>query len=152
MPLFDATFTKPTGETDFDGLQQYGPSIQVSVGHYVPQGATIATPTSPETTWALIDTGAAESCIDSELAQRLGLPVIDKMIISGSNGSHTHDVYLAHINIFGLEFSQFGRFAGVHLADGQQPHGVLLGRTFLRAVMLIYDGIRGQITLSSPRY
>jgi len=152
MPLFDATFLRPTGETDFASLLQYGPSIQVTVGHYVPQDTVASAPAPPETTWALIDTGAGESCIDSDLAKRLGLPIIDKMQISGANGTATHDVYLAHINIFGLEFSQYGRFAGVHLADGQQPHGVLLGRSFLQYVMLMYDGIRGQITISSPRY
>jgi hypothetical protein len=85
------------------------------------------------------------------LAKKLKLPVIDTMQIAGANGSHTHDVYLAYVNILGLEFSQYGRFAGVHLSAGQQPHGVLLGRTFLSNVMLIYDGLRGQITLTAAR-
>lgn len=100
---------------------------------------------------ALVDTGASESCIDCDLAKRLGLPIIDTMQISGTDGTKTHDVYLAHINIVSLEFFQYGRFAGVRLSAGQQPHGVLLGRTFLASVMLIYDGLRGQITLTAPR-
>jgi hypothetical protein len=29
--------------------------------------------------WGLIDTGATTSCIDDQLAQQLGLPVIDKV-------------------------------------------------------------------------
>ncbi|MGO9443198.1 MAG: aspartyl protease family protein [Thiobacillaceae bacterium] len=155
MPLFDATFKDGTGQPDKKPLLQFGPSILVSVGHYSQPGFVSPTPqpvpTPTEITWALIDTGAGESCIDNALAKRLGLPVIDTMLISGSNGTFLHDVYLAHINIMGLEFFQFGRFAGVDLTGGQQAHGVLLGRTFLDNVMLIYDGLRGQITLTSPR-
>jgi predicted aspartyl protease len=151
MPLLDATFRDQNGQVDKAPLLQFGPSIQVVVGHYSQPGSAIDIPPQTETTWALVDTGAGESCIDSALAKKLGLPVIDTMLISGSNGAHTHDVYLAHINILGLEFSQFGRFAGVHLATGQQAHGVLLGRTFLGNVLLIYDGLRGQITLSAAR-
>lgn len=151
MPLLDATFRDQAGQADKTSLLQFGPSIQVIVGHFAQPGSIIVTPAVTETTLALVDTGACESCIDSTLAKKLGLPVIDTIQIAGSNGSHTHDVYLAHVNIWGLEFSQFGRFAGVHLAAGQQAHGVLLGRTFLSNVMLIYDGLRGQITLSSAR-
>lgn len=151
MPLLDATFRDQSGQADKTTLIRVGPSIPVIVGHYAQPGSTIATPTATETTFALVDTGACESCIDSDLAKKLGLPVIDTMQISGAGGSKTHDVYLAYINIMGLEFSQFGRFAGVHLSAGNQPHGVLLGRTFLSNVMLIYDGLRGQITLTSAR-
>lgn len=151
MPLLDATFRDADGQTDKPFLIRYGPSVQVVVGHYVQPGVTIAEPMQPETTWALVDTGASESCIDCDLAVKLGLPIVDTMQISGSNGTFQHDVYLAQINIFGLEFSQFGRFAGVKLSTGQQPHGVLLGRTFLDNVLLIYDGIRGQITLTAAR-
>jgi predicted aspartyl protease len=151
MPLLDATFRDQAGLTDRNALLQFGPSIQVIVGHFTQPGSIVATSTDTETTYALVDTGACESCIDSALAKKLGLPVIDTMQIAGANGSHTHDVYLAYINILGLEFSQFGRFAGVHLSAGQQAHGVLLGRTFLSNVMLIYDGLRGQITLTAAR-
>ena len=155
MPLFDATFRDPTtGHVDKKSLLQFGPSIEVIVGHYnspvLAPSPPQATPTPTEKTWALVDSGAGESCIDIQLATRLGLPVIDKMQIAGSNGSHTHNVYLAHIHIFGLEFAQFGRFAGVDLAGGNQAHGVLLGRTFLDNVLLIYDGVRGQITFTCP--
>lgn len=151
MPLLDATFRDQAGLTDRNALLQYGPTIQVIVGHFAQPGSTIAIPPDTETTFALVDTGACESCIDSDLAKKLKLPVIDTIQISGANGSHTHDVYLAYVNIFGLEFSQYGRFAGVHLSAGQQPHGVLLGRTFLSNVMLIYDGLRCQITLTAAR-
>jgi predicted aspartyl protease len=151
MPLLDATFHLPSGLPNKQLLAQFGPTIHVIVGHYAPPGATTAAPAQTEGIMALVDTGACESCIDNALAIRLGLPVIDTMQISGSNGIATHDVYLAQLNNVGLEFSQYGRFAGVHLTTGGQVHGVLLGRTFLDNVIMIYDGVRGQVTLSSPR-
>lgn len=151
MPLLDITFIdQTTGHPNKADLRRFGPSFQVIVGHYAsPDPAD--TPPQVETVWALVDTGACESFIDSDLAKKLDLPVIDTTQISGVGGMATHDVYLAHINNVGLEFSQFGRFAGVHLTNGGQPHGVLLGRTFLENVMMVYDGIRGQVTLTAAR-
>ena len=78
------------------------------------------------------------------------MPVIDTMEMSGVGGAKTHNVYLASVAIPSLEFSQYGRFAGVELKDGGQAHEALLGRTFLQTVILIYDGLRAQVTLAAP--
>ena len=88
--------------------------------------------TASQVVAALVDTGASESCIDNKLAEELGLPVIDKMDMSGVSGMKKHNVYLASVHIPELEFAQYGRFAGVDLRDGGQIHQVLLGRTFLQ--------------------
>lgn len=73
------------------------------------------------------------------------------MDMSGVSGMQKHAVYLASVSIPDLEFLQYGRFAGVDLRDGGQAHQALLGRTFLQNVILIYDGLRGQVTLASQR-
>lgn len=152
MPLVDAGFTKADGLPDFDTLYVYGPTVQVTVGHYSPDPESPpAAPKPSKAVHALVDTGAYQSCIDSDLAVELGLPVIDKQLISGASGAQEHDVYMAHVTIPGLEFVQYGRFTGVNLKAGGQEHSVLLGRTFLRSVIMIYDGIRAQVTIASAR-
>ena len=57
-------------------------------------------------------------------------------------------VYMAQIHIPQLNFTQYGKFAGVQLVGGGQQHQALLGRTFLQGTMMIYDGIRGQVTVT----
>lgn len=120
----------------------------MTVSHFAQDAQTGEKPS--QVVPALVDTGATESCIDNKLAEELGLPVIDEMDMSGVGGMR-HNVYLASVSIPDLEFLQYGRFAGVDLRDGGQEHQALLGRTFLQNVILIYDGLRAQVTLASQR-
>jgi len=98
---------------------------------------------------ALVDTGAMESCIDSLLASQLKLPIIDRRKVSGVHGSQEVNVYLAQVYVPSLNFTQYGGFAGVHLAAGGQTHRALIGRTFLRYYSMIYEGRTGSVILSS---
>lgn len=148
MPLADAGFVDNAGRPDQISLIRFGPSIEVVVSA-LPDGDRF--PSEGRTTHALIDTGATRSCIDTELARSLGLLVVDVVTISGAAGPREHDVYAAHVAIPGLEMARYGPFAGVDLKAGGQPHKVLLGRTFLHGTMMIYDGIRGQVTIASTR-
>ena len=148
MPLADAAFLDPEGRPDRASLIGLGPSLEVVVSTYVePTHA----PTEGHSTHALIDTGASQSCIDMQLAQTLSLPVVDFVMIGGAAGASRHPLYAARIAIPVLEIFQFGAFAGVDLAGGDQPHQVLLGRTFLQGTVMIYDGIRAQVTIASYR-
>ena len=147
MPIVDAGFLDDQGRPDLGNLYQYGPTLQVTVGHLPSED--LKPETEPESVYALVDTGACQSCIDIGVAQRLGLPVVDVQTISGANGAAQHDVFMARIIIPDLGFSQYGRFTGVKLADGGQAHLVLLGRTFLENVIMIYDGLKGQVTITS---
>jgi len=97
---------------------------------------------------ALIDTGASESCIDEVLAQELGLPMIDQANGSGIGGTASFNVYLGHIRIVGLNAVQFGRFMGVKLTDGGQPHCALIGRSMMQNMILVYDGRTGSVSLA----
>jgi len=97
---------------------------------------------------ALIDTGAFDSCIDEDLAQQLQLPLIDRQDGSGIGGQETFNVYLGHIRIAALGFIQYGRFMGVKLKAGNQPHQALLGRALLRGMILVYDGRDGSVKLA----
>jgi hypothetical protein len=48
-----------------------------------------------------------------------------------------------------LRTTYYGSFAGVDLAAGGQPHVVLIGRDMLQHVRLVYDGLTGQVTITS---
>jgi hypothetical protein len=98
---------------------------------------------------ALIDTGAAISCIDDYLARSLDLPVIDHGTVSGIAGATPVNFYLALVYVPDLDDTIVGPFAGVHLAAGGQVHRVLLGRTFLSGMVFQYDGKTGNLRLKS---
>ena len=147
MPLADLGFNRD-GRPDPTRLVGAGPTIEVVVSALIASDELLP-PT--RTTHALVDTGAAQSCIDNDLARELDLPVIDQMTVSGAAGAQQHDVYTARVEIPSLEIAEFGAFAGVELAAGGQLHRVLLGRTFLRGTVMIYDGIRAQVTIASAR-
>ena len=97
---------------------------------------------------ALIDTGAVESCIDEDLAKELQLPLIDQAEGSGIGGTEKFNIYLGYIRIAALGFLQYGRFMGVRLRAGKQPHQALLGRSVFKDMILVYDGRDGSVRLA----
>lgn len=57
-------------------------------------------------------------------------------------------MHLAQIYIPAIGGSILGKFAGVHLIAGQQPHYALIGRTFLRHFTMTYEGATGRVIIS----
>lgn len=133
-------------------LVVYGPTLSVDIGFdpaFVP-GLPAMIPIPGMTGIdALVDTGATECCIDSLLAAQLNLPVIDKRLVSGVHGCQEVNMHLAQIRVPALSFIMYGVFAGVHLTAGGQAHRALMGRSFLRAFALTYDGRTGNVEISS---
>lgn len=132
-------------------LFAYGPTIKVDVAALHAPGDR----KSPETASirnvnALVDTGAILCFIDDAVAATIGLLVVDRQVLSGISGHHEANVYLAEISIPSLRFTLTGRFAGVQLIAGGQPHGVLLGRKLLSSMVMNYDGLKGKATLTIP--
>jgi len=146
-------FKSTPGVHGADLLVQIGPTMSVDVGFDPTWKVGNATGPVPGITNinALVDTGAIESCIDALLATNLGLPLVDRMQVSGAHGAHPVNGYVAQIHLLPpLNFTIYGRFAGVHLAAGGQAHQVLLGRTLLRHFTLFYDGTTGNVLLTIP--
>lgn len=142
-----------------DALVMKGPTTGVEIGfnpdffHSDPAAqqqhfATALAQPAAKLVEALIDTGASDSCIDEELAQQLQLPLIDQEDGSGIGGKETFNVYLGHIRIVALGIIQYGRFMGVKLRAGNQPHQALLGRTLFQGMILFYDGRDGSVRLA----
>jgi predicted aspartyl protease len=152
MPITDAGFVDGADISGADLLQRVGPTliVRVSIG---PPHPVLSGPRPPDAgitvadVPALIDTGAFESCIDQDLADQLALTLVDRRVISGAGGRHDFNVYLAEIEIPGLLVNQYGLFTAVRLAEGGAIHRVLLGRTLLRELVVIYDGRRGVVTM-----
>ena len=93
--------------------------------------------------------GAEESCIDERLAQELRMPVVDTISIFWSGETREHNVYAAKVIVHHLKLGLQGRFVGIDFIPGDIPQEVILGRTFLEGIVMIYDGIKGEVTLAS---
>jgi hypothetical protein len=132
-------------------LIHYGPAIAVKVG-FDPdyKGDRNAPPVLKTASHieALIDTGARESCIDSAVAQNLGLTIFDRRPVVGVTGVLETDFYLAQVHVPALRFTLHGWFAGVPLAACGFTHKAILGRSFLSYFKLSYDGQTGQVVIS----
>lgn len=136
-----------------DLLVRIGPTLKVDIG-FDPEydgRKPNKLPLLPMTNvWALIDTGASISAIDGSLAMELQLPIIDQIEISGVGGLTSFNKHLAQIHVPTLNFTFYGAFAGVTLADGGYGHLALIGRDFLRHFTMSYDGTTGAVTISDP--
>ncbi len=97
---------------------------------------------------ALVDTGAALSCIDNKLARSLGLPLVDHREFLSLTGEGGLNAYLAHIAIPSLSFFQHGIFFGVPLFKRPPYFRAVLGRTLLRDMVLVYDGPTGSVRIA----
>jgi len=117
-----------TGEEKF-ALTRYGSTIEVMVAALVEDGGSRI----EETTHALVDTGAEESCIDLRLARRLRMPVLDAMTVFWAGESREHDVYGATLFVPRSNLGVQGLFVGIEFLPGDIPQEVILGRRSLRA-------------------
>ena len=150
MPTINLGFPDTPSLSARDALIGVGPTLHVEIGFdpsFNPNG--ISMPNLPTNQFpALVDTGAFESCIDSTLAEQLGLPIVGRQSVSGAHGAAEVNFHLAQIHAPFFQHIVYGRFAGVHLAKGGQLHQALLGRTFLMNFKMMYDGQTGVVTLS----
>ena len=151
MPTTSVGFNDDGNPLGPDALVRYGPTLYVQIGFdatFRPGDA--ARPNLPEIRLpALVDTGATDSCIDAALGARLGLPVVDQGVVAGVQGASRVDMHLAQIYVPDLNCTVYGRFHGVRLSDGGQPHSALIGRTFLRSFTMVYEGRTGSVTISN---
>ena len=146
MPVVSATFEDGSGLPDRDAFLRHGPCLDVHVAPLLHHGepALRAPPAG-----ALIDTGTQHDCIDNRFAGALGLPVVDTFAAVTAAGLHTVAVFAALVVVPRLAIHWFAAFVGIDFALGDVPHRVMLRRAFLEEVVMIYDGLRGQITFAS---
>lgn len=152
MPIVDCGFGDNGEVAARDILVTFGPTIWVDIGfddnHDYENKNGVAPKSQATKIPALVDTGASESCIDDALAVKIGLPIIDRQLVSGVGGETEVNIYLGHIYIPTIGYTQWGRFAGVLLSKGSQKHEALIGRSLLKNCLLVYDGFNGNVTLA----
>lgn len=133
-------------------LTSRGPIIQITLGiadifaqQLIQQNEPVPEPIAG---WALIGTGASATCIDEVAAQRLRLPVIDKVnMSSASHGSTEKNVYPVKIQFAGIPII-VNALKAIEASLDNQGLLVLLGRDILQNFTLFDNGIAGQITIS----
>lgn len=133
------------------GLQARGPLVQttISVSQAIAdalQDAGKKVP-DPQSGLALIDTGAATTCIDLGAARRMSLPQIDTVqMASASHSNHPSPVYSVSLGIQNQITVNAGRVIGAEL----DPQGLiaLIGRDVLAYCTFFYNGHSGAVTLS----
>lgn len=154
MPTVNAGFSNDQGMLGHDALTYHGPTLEVQIGFDFDFRIDDITnrPDLPKTSlFALVDTGATESCIDSTLALNLGLTVVDRKRVGGIHGAHPVNYHVAQIYIPSLDFTVVGTFPGADLTAGGLNHSALLGRTFLRHFNMTYEGRTGSVIISNER-
>lgn len=133
-------------------MQQRGPLVQVSITLAQSFTATLMQAGKqlppPSTGFALIDTGASNTCVDDEAAKAMNLPVIDVGAMHSASHARTpSNIYPVQIQIIGFQIQfQSPRTMGAALKE--QGLLMLLGRDLLQRCTLFYNGLTGQITLS----
>ena len=151
MPTTKCGFDNSPGVQGRDLLVGKGPTLAVLIGFdptYDP--ANHRAPNLPQQIlYALVDTGATESCIDGGLAMQLNLPIIDRRRVSGIHGAGEVNVHLGQVFIPTLSCTVYGPFCAVDLVAGGQFHHALIGRTFLQNFTMTYEGRTGTVTLSN---
>ncbi|MBI2823099.1 MAG: retropepsin-like domain-containing protein [Planctomycetia bacterium] len=145
---------KPVPGPPSQALQNRGPTLQASLGlsqsfaaPLLERGEAVPAPISG---FALLDTGASNTCIDDAAAKKLGLPVIDVAKLTSASHSDTPvNVYPAHIELLAGANIAFDVDRAMGAALDCQGLLVLIGRDFLQSCTLFYNGPAGQITLSA---
>ena len=145
VPVVRAAYPGAEKSHEPFALTRYGANVDVTVSPLVHDGKLPL----EAVTHVLIDTGAEESCIDVELARRLRMPVVDTVAIVWGGGTCEHNVYAGNVVVHDLQLGVQGRFVGIDFIPGDIPQGVILGRTFLEGTIMIYDGLKGEVTLVS---
>ena len=150
MPTVNCGFSDRPGRTGQQALASEGPTLLVEIG-FDPdfEDSDKDRPDiSDDLLPALVDTGALESCLDTDFARELGIPVVEKGRIAGVGGVSDADIYMAQIYVPALDTTIYGRMAGARLRAGGQPYYALIGRAFLQNYTLLYQGRTGYVTLS----
>ena len=145
MPTTDCGFSNPYQ------LAVSGPTLTVEIGldTNFKVGAGMRPELQSGPLPAIVDTGAAESCIDADLAVALNLPLFDRHEIFGASGIFEVSSYVGHIYIPALQFTIVGPFDGVRITSGSHLHYEIIGRTFLRHFNMAYDGRTGSVIISN---
>jgi predicted aspartyl protease len=151
-PRPNKSSSKKTRSTPRTALRDDGPYIQVRIGVAEPiatelkkQGKPVPKPLKG---YALIDTGASNTCISEKAAKELKLTPVDVIsMMSAFHRSVERKVYPIHIEVIGLSIGidvlrAIGANLDAHNLD------LLIGRDVLENFAFFYNGPAGELTVA----
>ena len=143
MPVLDVSDLGGNGA----GLQLEGPKIAVEIGVPVVLAEFLersGLPVPPARKgFALVDTGASITAVDEEVVASLGIQPIGQMKLSTASQSRSAWLYAARLTCTAAAVPVLEALDIVGCTLQPQGFIALLGRNFLRKVVLVYDGPRG---------
>ena len=153
MPILSRIYHS-SGKLSPDILAKSGPIVDVEIS--IPKALltflqqnnkNIPAPVKGQ---ALVDTGAAISCVDDQVAVALGIKPNGTVNGHGRSGASVRNLYSTQITIeAGLQQKwnfESTRIMGVNIS--KQGLIALIGRDFLRNGMMVYSGFSGIVDLS----
>ncbi len=158
MPIFEFNYRAQTDTKKsvppMAVLRKMGPLIAVTIA--LPQnlvevlqsrGTPIPT---PESGYALIDTGAGFTAVDESICRKLGLPQTGTAQMAHAGGVEQRPCFPVQITFPGAPLPplQIVRAASVNLVAGKQPIIALLGREVLSRLRFVYNGPAGRIEIA----
>lgn len=156
MSIYNGFFRRKDGGFAPEALSQVGLLLPVEISvpsslakYLASHGQPVPEPVAG---FALIDTGATKSCIDSEAARRLGLQPINTIQLGTAAGPITQFLYPATFRFPAMKLEiEFSSVVGVDLTGqsvGDKKLVALIGRDVLARFILIYNGPNGQFSLA----
>ena len=152
MPIISRIYHS-SGQLGPNSLAKDGPRVEVEISITTVlqqnfQAKNLPIP-NPVKGTALIDTGAAISCIDDTVASGLGINPTGQTNSGGMAGPSVRNSYSAKLTLLaGNQRWQFEstRVIGVNIVN--QGLIALIGRDFLSRGMMVYSGFLGIVDLS----
>ena len=139
MPTLNLQFRNEDAQAAPDALWHHGPLVEVSL-------APIHQPEAAISGWALIDTGATQTCVDITKASEVGMSIVGSGRINSAAGETEVPLFAAVVHINELGRVTRPRCLGVNLAG--QGIVALIGRDLLRSGVMVYNGQTGAVSLS----
>ena len=157
MPIHNQHYIDPKqGRHNPAALSGAGPVLQVEVNLPQPLINLLSSQNkpipAPSPGFALIDTGASRTCIDSAVLSNLGISPIGVVTMGTAGGQTQCPLYPARLNFPVISLLvDFSSVAGVNL-QGQTISGnplvALIGRDVLSRCLFICSGTGGFFTLA----
>lgn len=139
----------PPGKFDLKELEKYGPRLEIEVGlPIVPTSKTSSVHFAPQQQKlsrmpALVDTGASRTVLTPEAISRLGLPLVDQVILSRAGGEDKVGAYAASIHFPRYHFATIEGIQVLCCELPHQPVQCLIGRDIISRWLFTYHGKAG---------
>lgn len=140
---------------DPKGLEKFGPRFEIEVGlPIIRDKKNLLSPVLTSSASgrhsrmpALIDTGASRTVLTPEAVQKVGLPVVDRPMLSRAGGTDTVTAHVASIQFPRYKIATIEIIQVLCCELPDQPIQCLIGRDILSRWLFTYNGTTGCWTI-----